>query len=168
VTSSDWKALFLAHGRALRRFLAKRVPGDAAEDLTQEAFVRLMRGAPAAALRDPRAYLFRTAANLAADHWRAQARAVPAAAEEAGEGAADTRPLPDRALLSREELAVLRQAVAELSPRTREVFLLHKEQGLSHAEIATRLGIAKNTVVVHMVRALGICRRALENYHRDD
>jgi RNA polymerase sigma factor (sigma-70 family) len=168
VSNQDWKTLFLAHGRALRQFLFRRVScPDTAADLTQETFARLIRAEPAAVLQDPRAYLFRTAANLAADHWRARARAGPQANAEAAETAEDPQPLPDRALLSREEFAVLRQAVADLPPRTREVFLLHKGQGLSYADIALRLGIAKNTVTVHMVRALGHCRKRLENYHRD-
>jgi len=62
---------------------------------------------------------------------------------------------------------VLAAAVEALPPRTREVFRLHKYEGLSYSDIAEQLGIAKNTVMVHMVKALGLCREAMKK-HRDE
>ncbi|SMF13583.1 RNA polymerase sigma-70 factor, ECF subfamily [Tistlia consotensis] len=162
-------ALFRSCRRDLERFFRRRVGSpEAAGDLTQEAFLRLLRAGPTAALQDPRAYLFRTARNLVVDHYRAApARSAEPLTDAAWLGLPADTPSPERTLLSREELAVLRRAVAELSPREREVFLLHKFEGLSYAEIARRLGIARNTVVVHMVRALARCRARLEAHRRD-
>lgn len=166
----DPDELFRRHGHALRRFLARRVVSpETAADLTQEAFLRLLRAEPAATLRDPRAYLYRTALNLLTDHRRGAARGGrPVDDPETVLAAArDPRPSPEHHALSREELDVLRRAIDELPARRREIFLLHKAENLSYAAIATRLGIAKNTVVVQMVRALAHCRRRLEQYRRD-
>lgn len=166
----DPDELFRTHGDALRRFLARRVASpETAADLAQEAFLRLLRAAPAAVLRDPRAYLYRTALNLLTDHRRSAARDVGAAPAPpaALEAAADPAPSPERHALSREELAVLRRAIETLPARRREIFLLHKLDGMSYAAIAERLGIAKNTVEVQMVRALAHCRQELARYRRE-
>jgi RNA polymerase sigma-70 factor (ECF subfamily) len=78
----------------------------------------------------------------------------------------DPQPRIDAVLLAREVLDVLARAVDALSPRTREVFCLHKFEGKSYAEIADELHIAKNTVMVHMMKALKICRDALREHRQ--
>jgi RNA polymerase sigma-70 factor (ECF subfamily) len=118
-------------------------------------------------VRDPKAYLFRTAGNLLIDHYRALAGRSTAAAEEPAQALADPRPSPEAVLLSREEIAVLRRAIDELPPRRREVFLLHKFEALSYAEIAQHLGIARNTVMVHMVRSLAHLKERLNAHRRN-
>ncbi|MBI2253225.1 MAG: RNA polymerase sigma factor [Proteobacteria bacterium] len=167
-------ALFRSCARDLRRFLRRRVASpEIAADLAQEAFFRLLRsgqapGNPTGVARDARAYLFSIAANLALDHRRQLRRQQTDAVElEAIAALPDPRPSAERASLSREELRILAEAVASLPPRGRQIFLMHKVEGLSYAEIARRLGIAKNTVIVHMVRSLAHCRRAIAA-HRDE
>lgn len=158
------QAIYQQHGREVERFLARRLacPETAAE-LTQETFARLLRSGALERIDNVRAYLFRTAANLALDHLRRRKHMhLPADAQEL-ERVADTAPGVDRQLLSRQALQRLRAAVDALPARQREVFLLHKFQDLSYQEIADRLGIAKNTVMVHMVRALAQCRAALDD-----
>lgn len=55
----------------------------------------------------------------------------------------------------------LARGVAELPPRCREVFTLTRDRGLSYAEVAQVLGISRNTVEIHMTRALSILREKL-------
>ncbi|HMR33033.1 MAG TPA: sigma-70 family RNA polymerase sigma factor [Geminicoccaceae bacterium] len=148
----------------LERFFRRRIgSSETAAELTQEAFLRLLRAAPVAMIRDPRAYLFRTANNLLIDHHRSAMGRQSIPIEDTARGVESAgEPSPEAVVLSREELAVLGRAIAELPPRGREVFMLHKVDGLSYAEIAERLGIAKNTVIVHMVRSLAHCKRRLD------
>lgn len=80
----------------------------------------------------------------------------------------DPRPSAERRALSREEWQILTSAVDGLPPRARQVFLLHKVDELSHAEIAARLGISKNTVIVHMGRALAHCRRVMAQHRGEN
>lgn len=166
MSDDSFETLFRNCQGDLQRYFRRRVrSAETVADLTQEVFVRLLRADPVAALRDPRAYLFRTASNLLIDHYRSTGAQPPASASEAEWlGLPDPAPSPEATLLSREELDIVRQAIATLPPRGREVFLLHKFDGLSYAEIAARLGIAKNTVIVHMVRSLAHCKKCLDAY----
>ena len=150
----------------LERFLMRRgSPPDLASEITQEAFTRLMQVDPPSLVREPRAWLFRTVSNLVVDHHRAASRAPFDPVDEAvRDNIADPTPSQEMTAMSREELAVVRQAIADLPPKGREVFTLSRFEGLGYSEIAARLGISRNTVVVHMVRSLAHCKKRLNAY----
>lgn len=149
-------ATFAEQRQALTRFLARRL-GNAslAEDLTQETWLRAALVSQPGGIGNPRSYLFRIASNLAHDHMRHPARTTEIG-DSADMAAAvpDPGPSPERQAIDRSEFHRFLRAVDQLTPRTREVFLLAKVHELSHAEIAARLGIAKNTVMVHIANAL--------------
>jgi len=75
-------------------------------------------------------------------------------------------PDAERALLCRERLTLLGQTIRELPPRCREVFLMSRRDGLSHGEIAARLGISRNMVEKHILGAAvtikGVCLDGFE------
>jgi RNA polymerase sigma factor (sigma-70 family) len=167
MTGGGIMAVFQAHYDELLRFVARRVSSRTqAADIVQDAYLRVAALPGNAEITNPRAYLFTTASRLVADHWRSAARGTEHADPSVLEALPDPRPAPEAQILSREELSVLQAAIDSLPPRSREVFCLHKFEALSYAEIAVRLGIAKNTVMVHMLRALAHCRRCLAEYHR--
>lgn len=157
------QAIYLLHSAEIERFLLRRLScPDTAADLTQETFARLLRLGAIEQIENVRAYLYRTATNLALDHQRRRKHMHQSTDPKVLQNVADLGPDVERRLLSRERLERLRRAVDSLPPRQREVFLLHKFADLSYQEISDRLGISKNTVMVHMVRALGQCRDALD------
>ena len=161
---SDVRRFYSAHGEELQRYLTRRLNcAQTAADLTQEIFVRLMRSEAAGTLENPRAYLYRIASNLLADHFRGAKRQADIAGPALWETVPDQAPNPEAALLTRGELHRLERAIDALPPRQREVLLLHKFEGLSYQAIAERLGISKNTVMVHMMRALAHCRDRLSD-----
>lgn len=155
------------HWRALHQYVLRRVNDPTlAADIAQEAYLRLASLPGNAVLLNARAYLFATATNLVTDHLRAVAvRGESISSDYIIEALADPEPQAELRLLSREALSVLQRAVAMLPPRTREVFELHKFEHLPYLEIADRLGISRNTVMVHMTRALAHCRDAMRAYH---
>lgn len=53
--------------------------------------------------------------------------------------------------------------IENLPTRQKQVYLLHREEGLTYPEIAERLGISKNTVENHMVKALKYLRENMDN-----
>lgn len=57
----------------------------------------------------------------------------------------------------------IQSLLSELTPRQKEIFLLSREEGLTHEEIAKKLGISTNTVKNHMVAVLSFLRSNLDN-----
>lgn len=155
----EFGALFRSCGKELVRFLTRRVAcPETAADIAQEAFARVISRSGERVLRNPRSYLFRAAANLASNHQR-RGRIVPLAdhADRALQVVADPAPGADKALMDRESLSKLEEAIARLPERQREVFLLNRVECLEPAEIAARLGISRNMVDRHLRQALVRC-----------
>jgi RNA polymerase sigma factor (sigma-70 family) len=156
-------SLFTAQRGTLARFLARRV-GNAhtAEDLVQDTWLKLAGGAAPAGIANPQAYLFRVAANLAIDHNRAEARRrlTPAEIDALLEIPDDA---PDAAAIVEgySEMATLRQALAELPARCREIFVLARIDGLPHRDIAARFSLSRRMVEHEILRALDHCAARL-------
>ena len=130
-----------------------------AEDVVQDVFVRIIRAEAArteGGLRHydrPGAYLRRAVANESVSHWRRANRERPTAElpEQAGADHADR--VTDR--------IVVRDAVATLPERMRQVITLSFLEGMSDADVAAALGIAEITVRTTRKRALGHLRLTL-------
>lgn len=134
--------------RLVRSLRARINDPDQAEDIAQEAFVRLLDHNP----RDPAAWLFTVAGNLATDQARiARGRARHLSVIRA-EGATETDPGPEPPLLHAEAVSQVKGALAELSERDRELLLLHHE-GWRYRDIAQRLGVAPSSIGSLLTRA---------------
>jgi RNA polymerase sigma-70 factor (ECF subfamily) len=127
----------------------------AAEDLTQETFVRAYRArhryTPTA---PPGAWLRRIGINLAISYLRRQklARFLPARLYMA----------PDRRDYDRAEARdVVGNALALLSPKLRAAIVLHYYEGLTRDEIAAVLGVPAGTVASRIAKAVAIMRKAI-------
>ncbi|MGE0289607.1 MAG: RNA polymerase sigma factor [Acetobacteraceae bacterium] len=153
-------ALFEQYGRDLSGFLSRRLESQEIEDVTQKTYLQLLEHPNPGEIRNPHAYLFKTASNLAVDHLRRRRvhtdRISPGVEAEA---LASTGPEPDAAVDASRQIANFREILAGLPPLCRTVFLLNRIDGLSHAEIAQRVGISKKSVERHIVKAL-------ERFHR--
>ena len=133
--------------RFLRRFLRD---GAAAEDLTQEAFLRAMHGAYQANGHE-RAWIFQIARNLALDHLKASARRPAAVLLDETIGSNGDRTLA----------LALDAALATLGSEDREVFLLKEVAGLSYAEIAVACGLSPDAVRSRLHRTRLALRKQL-------
>lgn len=148
---------YLLRRDALKRFLTARLGGEAeAEDLVQEMYFRLDR-AVIADVENPTAYLYKMALNLARDHRRERQRShardgqwVETRRTLLGSEPIADQPPADTAYEAKQDLARIVAALEDLSPQCRRVFMLHKFEGLSHPEIAARVGISRSTVEKHM------------------
>ncbi|MGQ0595008.1 MAG: sigma-70 family RNA polymerase sigma factor, partial [Gammaproteobacteria bacterium] len=70
-------------------------------------------------------------------------------------------PTPEDLVLGSEQIRALQAALAELPSLCAEVLLLSRVEGLTHGEIATRLGVSRSLVEKYVIRALNHCRRTL-------
>jgi RNA polymerase sigma-70 factor (ECF subfamily) len=152
------------HWAALVEYLTQLLDDlDLAEDVAQDAFVRLWRARGRLEERGSlEALLFQIARNGARDQ-RRRRRTRERWARLVGRIPRDPPPAPDPAELNELETAV-NQAIAALPGRRREVFLLLRTSRLTHQEVATLLGIAPQTVANLMSRALDDLRAALADY----
>ncbi|WP_241014648.1 sigma-70 family RNA polymerase sigma factor [Burkholderia sp. Ac-20379] len=151
--------------RELLRFLSHRVRDlDTASDIAQESYLRVLalRGA-GTVIDDARGLLYQTARNLVTDSFRRNAvRARHLEPLDDGDAhAADAASQPEQALEASQRTQRLLAAIEGLPPRCREAFVLHRFEGLGHAEIAERMGISRNMVEKHVIRAVLACRQQL-------
>jgi len=147
----------------------------AAEDLAQEAFLRIFRSReryePTARFST---WLFRIAHNLASNQKRGAARRREIQMAS-GSGAHDFRPdqqnlleksalMPTRQLDSVELRTVVRNAIEELSERQRTAVILHKFEEMSYEEIGEIMGLGPVAVKSLISRARGKLKEALEKF----
>lgn len=154
--------IYLTQRGALKRFLTARLGNEEeAEDLVQELFFRLERATISDDVRNPTAYLYKIALNLAHDHRREQRRArardgqwLESSRVMIGTEPVANLPTAEAAYDAKQRLAKILNALDDLSPQCRRVFVMHKFEGLSHPEIAMQVGISRSTVEKHMGTAL--------------
>lgn len=165
VTPHDLSALVRDHAPDLQQFLTRRLGCvDTAKDLLQDTFLRVLQNKPGEVLSNPRAFLFRVAANLLIDHHRRQQHRATVTLDDPEHplDQADQRPSIETVVWSKQQVAHLTRAIEELPPKCRQVFLLIKFHHFTHAEVATKLGISQSTVVKHMIKAVDFCRSRLD------
>ena len=141
--------------RALRRRIARatRDP-ERAEDHLHSAFVKLSEYARRHPVENPTAFLIRTAVNVSVDVRRRHDNR-----HELQVGLFDLadvpndHPLQDEVIAARIRLERVQRLLKELSPRTSEIFMMHRAEGMKYREIAAQLGITVSAVEKHIAKA---------------
>ncbi|NMN06800.1 MULTISPECIES: RNA polymerase sigma factor [unclassified Novosphingobium] len=156
VGSSDFAADLLAsleqnYTTLLIKLSAYLRSPDAAADALHDTYVKLRSQHPITDLRQPRAYLYRMAINLALNSRRKDIRMVPKVMSEF-EGFPDGAPDPERSALAIREMEQMFAALHALSPKSRAIFLARWRDEKTNEEIATTLGIHKRSVQKDLAR----------------
>lgn len=128
-----------------------------AADLAQDTFLRLMhaqrRGtANAAELHEPRAFLATVANRLVANHFR-RLSLEQAWAEALATLPEASWPSPEQQAVARQALHHIDAALATLSERARQAFLLSQFEGLTYGQIAVELSVTERSVKRYMAQA---------------
>ncbi|MET0313212.1 MAG: sigma-70 family RNA polymerase sigma factor [Hansschlegelia sp.] len=170
---STWRerigALFITYHRQLETIARRSVGnGEIAADIVQDIFVRALAAGPRASLDDDRRVLFASARNAAIEHHRSERRRADLMAAVLPDQFAAPTCLPDQTLAAREGLSALEEAMMELSPRCRDIFIMRRVDGISNQEIASRHGISVNSVEKHIARALRHCQIRLSDRFQVD
>ena len=136
-----------------------RSPSDI-EDIAQEAFLRAYTVERSRPIEQPKSFLFRIAKHLALSQLTRKSRQITDYIEDFDDsGVVQLESSAEEEISGRQILGLHCEAVAELSPQCRQVYLLRKVHGFSHKEIAAELGIAVSTVEKHLMKAVEQCDR---------
>jgi len=153
---------------SLNRLIGRIVYQHDVDDILQDAFMRSYEAAGKASVRNPRAFLLRTASPLALNH-------VPRASNKLNVQTEDlalpevyqlTAESPDPQSDANQRFVTFCRAVGGLPEQCRHAFILKKVYSLSQREIAERLGITPSTVEKHIAKGLMMCREYLETVSR--
>jgi len=163
----------------LLKFIGKRCGSETvAEEIVQETWVRA-KSAPVRIPENPRAYVFRIARNLLADHYRRNSIGPEPMGQlfthsawsshkdddVPGRIEIDQGPSQEDVAAAHQELRIISQTVETLPTKCRQVFLMYRGEELSMREISEKLDVSVKTVENHIRRAMLECRRSLQKAH---
>lgn len=159
------------HESLLRAWLQARfISAGEVDDIVQETYLRAIQVRERGALFATKAFLFKTARNLAIDRIRRSRRssADPVLADsEVLDVIDDTATIPDQVART-EEIVLLNHAIASLPPQCREIFVMRRIRGKSHKEIAEAMGLSLNTVSAQLTIGLRKCSEFFERQARKE
>lgn len=132
----------------------RRTDADLAQDVTQEAFLRLWRELEQGeVIQNPRAWLIRVARNLAEDHAKSAFRRNGTQPPEQMNGVGSLDPPPLDKMERDETFALVRAVIEELPPADREILTLRYALGYDTPAIADVLGVQATAVHMRLSRA---------------
>jgi RNA polymerase sigma factor (sigma-70 family) len=159
--------LFREHNEALVRFLRGRLGSrNEALEVAQEAYVRLLSLDQPGAVSYLRAFLFKTAANLAIDRRRRHHSYDKVTGRQLFMEFAENR-TPERLVAGEQTLRHLGSLIESMPAKCRAAFVMSQIHGMDAVTIAARLGITDSMVRKYVVRALLRCREQMDLERND-
>ena len=152
------------HGTALKRYLHGKMnsPEDA-EEVVQEAFLRLQGVQDWNRIQNPKAYLYKTAHHIVIEHYKKNAQfAIDSLSGIEDFDVIDPGANLETQLIAQQEMEIISRVITQLPQRCREAFVLKKYRQLSHKDIAAIMDISVKTVEKHLAHGLMCCYRALD------
>jgi RNA polymerase sigma-70 factor (ECF subfamily) len=136
---------------------------ELAEDVTQEIFMKIWEGrSKLVEIKSFSSYLFIIARNHTINVLKTAARSDEGMGEIIRHISKTANATEDE-IQNNEYLKFIRQKLEELPPRSKEIFLLCREQSKSYREVATALGISRDAVKSRMVHAMKLLRNSAES-----
>jgi len=161
ITRTELANLYRQHKAGLKSFLKGRIGcAESAAELVQETFLRLLEQKQA--LHNPVGFTFQVARNLAVDAGRKHS-CLLVETEQLDECASGEANL-ETSTYQRQRLRLVEEAIADLPPQCRRVFVLHRFGGMSQVEVAAQLGISRQMVEKHVANALLHLRARLQQH----
>lgn len=151
------------HFRHLNKLLRRRGrTSEEAEDLIQETFLKVtLYVDEGGEIREPEAFLVRTALNLSRDTFQRERRHLYAGRSVEELALVDSRPGPEEELEMTQRLERLKRALNKAGPRARDVFMLHRLYGMTYPQIADHFEISVSAVEKHMAKAMTVLAETL-------
>jgi len=151
---------FIENNGFLKRFLARFLSEQQdIDDVVQETYLRAYSAVANKELEQPKAFLFRIARNIALNELTRKSRQITDYIEDCHPSFdGGEQPSAEMEVEAQQALGVYCEAVATLPEKCRRVYLLRKIHGLSHQEIATRMGLSLSSVEKYLRQGLLECR----------
>lgn len=156
----NWQTVFSRVRAALMRRGRTRHDAD---DLVQEAWVRLACYERRQTVDEPEAFLMRAALNLSIDAYRAS--------RNHGEQVllddvvlVDSTPSAETVVLARERIARVSECLGRLDAKTCKIFLAHRVEGLSYLEIARQHRLSVSAIEKHIAKATLVLTCSMEGW----
>lgn len=154
---------FQKNQAALRHYISRFVRRNSdIDDIAQEAFLRAYRAECSRdePLEQPKSYLFKVAHNVAVSELQKKSTHILDCLEDIDELSVPwvEQTLEDD-VMARQTVGIHCEAVAALPAQCRRVYLMRKVHGMSHREIADRLGIKQSTIEKHVSKGVRDCAR---------
>jgi len=165
--------LFRSQHRNLLRFAQIRTGNPSvAEDLVQDAFLAVRRAYPDKGAEDLRPLLFTTLRNLTVNYLKSGDYRRQRASTEIGDMAyrlaCDRSATPETQVMDAQLLALAEEVIKAMAPRKRETLRLHRFEGLTYDEIASRLSVSRSTVKSDIADAVAEIAERLAREDRRD
>lgn len=154
----ELEAMWIAHRAALRAFIARRVPCQAAvDDILQDVFFKTLSHLETGHVAQPRGWLFAVARTTIVDHYRGKRPTVELPPSLASAS-------PDPSAGSPKEMgACLKPMLDALPEKMRAPLVMADYEGMRQREVASRLGISLAAVKSRVLRARLQMRRMIED-----
>ena len=158
------RAVIALQGERMERFLRSKLASPAdAEDLAQEAYLRLLRVKEPQLIQDPVAYLFRIARNLLGELYAGSVPADSLDKIELADQHADVEAEAER----KQQMDRLEEVLEHVHPKCRAALIMKQRDGMTVDEIAAELKLSRGMVKKHLALGLARCRARLRRYHED-
>ena len=154
--------LFEAHNNALLKFLTIRLNSvQEAKEVAQEAYVRLLQMDSETGVSHLQAFLFKTAANLAANRVKSAGRRERIDSLVFFEEAR-VAPSPETEVAAQQEVEAVLAAIEELPAKCRNAFVMYRFYCQELADIARSMNISERMVRIYVERAAAFCYERLQ------
>ena len=138
------------------------------EDVVQEAFVKVIEAQHKSEIRNPGAYLYSAARNIAFNHSKSSAfRLTVLVGDYFSESDQLISATTEEQFEQRENFEIFCRAVRSLPVKCRRVYVLSRVYGFTNKEIARDLGISKKSVEGHLARGTRRCIQFMESAHSE-
>lgn len=136
------------------RDIGRRVGQQDVEDLYQDAFVKIVERSQVENIPKLDNLLRHVVRCLTIDRSRLRDRRQTFNSDEAGDNVVDAVANPERQIIGSQRLKRVMAAIEAMPPKRREVFLMHRVDDLTYAQIARRLNVSAKTVEKHFALAM--------------
>jgi RNA polymerase sigma-70 factor (family 1) len=159
--SKTFEMIYNTHAKDIRRFLFFKTQDiDAAEDILQEAFIKLWDNCSKVDYDKVKSYIYSIANNMFLNEKKHE-KVVRAYNEQHGKF--DTNESPEFIMLEKEFMEKLETTISALPEKQREVFLLNRIEKKKYKEISEMLNISVKAVEKRMHQALLVMRKEIGN-----